>query len=61
VNRELGLELPVEQVASTLGGLVLAEYGGFPRVGTKMMLAGGVEAEVMETSARRVLLVRLRR
>lgn len=61
VNRELDLELPVEQVASTLGGLVLAAYGGFPRVGTKLVLEGGVEAEVMETSARRVLLVRLRR
>jgi len=60
VNRELGLELPVEQIATTLGGLVLAEYGGFPRVGTKIKLEGGVEAEVMETSARRVLLVRLR-
>lgn len=61
INRELDLELPVEQVASTLGGLVLAEYGGFPRVGTKIDLPGGVVAEIMETSARRVLLVRLRR
>jgi putative hemolysin len=60
INRELDLELPVEQVASTLGGLVLAEYGGFPRVGTKLALPSNVDAEVMETSARRVLLVRLR-
>lgn len=60
VNRDLGLELPIDATSSTLGGLVLATFGGFPAAGDKLVLPGGIEAEVKETSARRVLVVRLR-
>lgn len=59
INRDLGLELPINATTSTIGGLVLATYGGFPAVGDTVVLPGGIDAEVTETSARRVLLVRL--
>lgn len=59
INRDLGLELPINATSSTLGGLVLATCGGFPAVGDTIALPGGIDAEVKETSARRVLLVRL--
>lgn len=59
LNRDLGLELPINATSSTLGGLVLATRGGFPAVGDTVVLPGGVDAEVKEVSARRVLLVRL--
>ena len=59
VNRELGLELPISPTASTLGGLFLALHGQFPSVGASVVLPGGVDAEVTETSARRILVVRL--
>lgn len=60
VNRDLGLELPISSTSSTLGGLVLSAHGGFPSVGDKVVLPGGIDVEVKETSARRVLVVRLR-
>jgi putative hemolysin len=60
LNRDLGLELPIAATSSTLGGLVLAAWGRFPAAGDKVALPGGIDAEVEETSARRVLLVRLR-
>lgn len=60
VNRDLGLKLPINSTSSTLGGLVLSTYGGFPSVGDTVVLPGGIEVEVNETSARRVLVVRLR-
>ncbi|WP_394826120.1 hemolysin family protein [Pendulispora albinea] len=59
INRELGLEFPIEASASTLGGLVLSAYGGFPARGARVTLPGGVQAEVVEASPRRVLLVRM--
>ena len=59
VNRELELELPIEPTASTLGGLVVATYGGFPSTGVRLALSEGIEAEVTETSARRVMSVRI--
>ncbi|MFO0671905.1 MAG: hemolysin family protein [Polyangiaceae bacterium] len=59
VNRELGLDLPINHTASTLAGLILAAHGGFPPGGTRLELAEGVHAEVLETSARRVVRVRL--
>lgn len=60
INRELGLELPIEAEASTLGGLVLAVHGSFPDRGTRVTLPGGVGAEVVETDKRRIRLVKLR-
>jgi CBS domain containing-hemolysin-like protein len=60
INRELGLEFPIDSTSSTLGGLVLATHGYFPSVGVRLVLPGGIDAEVMETSARRILVVRLR-
>jgi magnesium and cobalt transporter len=59
INRELGFRLPIEQDASTLGGLVIAAHGRFPRRGARVALGGEIHAEVMETEARRVVLVRL--
>lgn len=59
VNRELDLDLPIDANASTLGGLVLAICGRFPERGHSLTLPGGVAAQVVETSPRRVLLVRL--
>ncbi|MBX3262500.1 MAG: HlyC/CorC family transporter [Labilithrix sp.] len=60
INRDLGLELPIEPSASTLGGLVLAVHGSFPEPGARVVLPGDVGAEVLEVSGRRVALVRLR-
>lgn len=57
INRELGLELPIAPSASTLAGLVLARFGRFPSVGDKVVLPGGVDAEVKKTTGRRVLLL----
>ncbi|HSO36719.1 MAG TPA: hemolysin family protein [Labilithrix sp.] len=59
INRELGLELPISPTASTLGGLILALHGQFPSVGASVVLPGGIDAKVTETSARRILVVRL--
>jgi putative hemolysin len=59
VNRELGLGLPIDATASTIGGLVLATNGSFPLVGTRLTLPGGIEAEVVETSDHRVRSVRI--
>jgi len=59
INRELGVEFPIEASASTLGGLILSAYGGFPTRGTHVTLPGGIQAEIVEASAHRVLLVRL--
>lgn len=59
VNRELGLELPIEPTATTLGGLVVAAHGSFPPAGARVVLPDGTHAEVLETSARRVLRVML--
>jgi putative hemolysin len=61
VNRELGLVLPVEATATTIGGVILAAHGSFPPRGARVTLPGGIDAEVLECSARRVLLVRIHR
>jgi putative hemolysin len=59
INRELGLELPITPTSSTLGGLFLALHGKFPSVGARVVLPGGINAEVKETSARRIHVIRL--
>jgi putative hemolysin len=59
VNRELGLDLPIDATSSTLGGLVVASCGGFPATGTRLVLPGGIEAEVVLAASQRVVSVRL--
>jgi putative hemolysin len=60
VNRDLDLELPITSDASTMAGCVLAAFGGFPPLGTRITLRGGVDAEVLEIARRRIVRVRLR-
>jgi putative hemolysin len=60
-NHALGCELPVSPHWSTVGGLVVARLGAIPKVGAATTVEGGVTLEVVETSARRVLRVRVRR
>jgi putative hemolysin len=60
LNRELEVELPTGDWA-TIAGLVLALSGNMPRVGEHVRTPEGVEIEVLDASARRVRLVRVRR
>jgi putative hemolysin len=59
VNRALGTELPVSE-ADTVGGLCVAQRGWIPRAGERFEFAGGVGIEVLESTARRVISVRVR-
>lgn len=59
INRELGLELP-EGDYSTVAGLVLSVAGVLPAAGWSGDVADGVQAEVLEVTARRIKRVRLR-
>jgi putative hemolysin len=61
INRELELDLPIEPEASTIGGFMVARHGRFPEIGTEVQIAPGVRAQVSVASARRVLMVRVRR
>lgn len=61
VNRALELELPTSPRWSTLGGLVLAKLGAMPGVGASITLDDGTVIEVVETGARRIQRVRIRR
>jgi putative hemolysin len=58
-NRLLELELPVSPRWSTVGGLLLAHGGAIPAVGDAVTLEDGTRLEVVETSARRILQVRI--
>jgi putative hemolysin len=60
INRRLELDLPISVRWSTIGGLVLAQSGVVPAVGTRVALADGTVFEVIEASARRVHRVRVR-
>ena len=60
LNRELGLDLPIEPGWSTLAGLVLHVTGTIPAVGTRLELSGGVLAEVVDATSQRVRRLRLR-
>ena len=61
VNRELEIELPGEEEVNTIAGLCLVlNDGHLPMKGERLDAGGGVEVEVLETSARRVRSVRLR-
>jgi putative hemolysin len=59
INRKLGFDLPVQKHATTIGGLLLSVNGALPTPGSKLVLPGGVTADVKDVSARRVLSVRL--
>jgi putative hemolysin len=59
VNRLLALDLPLSPRWSTVGGLVLAHGGAIPKVGDTVTLEDGTRLEVVETSARRLLQVRI--
>jgi putative hemolysin len=60
LNRELGIDLPVEPGWSTLAGLVLHLAGTIPQAGARLVLPGGIEAEVVEATARCIGRLRLR-
>jgi len=59
VNRELGIELPIEGDFSTVAGLCLFLADGVPQVGARLALPGGTVLEIVDASARRVRQVRL--
>ncbi len=61
VWHELRVELPEVGEGRTLSGLLVSTAGDrVPSVGERFALGAGVEAEVVESSARRVRVVRLR-
>jgi putative hemolysin len=60
VNRALGIELPESDAWTTLAGLCNALTGRIPTKGDRMVTSDGTEIEVVEATARRVRLVRLR-
>jgi CBS domain containing-hemolysin-like protein len=59
VSRLLGEDLPEDSLASTVAGLVTEVVGRVPAIGEKTMLSARVEAEVLESSPRRVEKIRL--
>lgn len=62
VNRELELELPEDPAWSTIAGLVLHRCGRIPASGESILEPeSGVRIEIVESSPRRVVKVRLRR
>lgn len=60
VNEALGLDLPEAADFETLGGFVLARLGRFPQQGERFS-HGSAEFEIVESSDRRVLKVRVRK
>jgi len=60
VNRELGLNLPEKERYSTIAGLAIVHAGWIPPVGAKLRTDDGTEIEVVDSSPRRVRLLRLR-
>lgn len=59
LNWELDLELPEGDDWSTVGGLAVSRLGRIPAAGERIPLEDGVELEIMESTARRVQLVRV--
>ena len=59
LNRQLGLELPVDG-PRTLNGLILEQLQDIPEVGVAVRV-GGVPMEVVQTQDRKVKMVRLHR
>jgi putative hemolysin len=58
-NRRLQLSLPTSKRWSTIGGLFLARTGTIPSAGDRVTLEDGTSLEVVETTARRLLRVRI--
>ena len=61
VNRAIEFDLPESERYSTLAGLCILAAGHIPSEGEVVALPGGATLEVVEASARRVKLVRVRR
>lgn len=59
INWELDLELPEGDDWTTIGGLAVTRLGRIPAAGERIPLEDGVELEVMESTSRRVQLVRV--
>ena len=59
--RTLGVEIDDDERGASVGAAVLARLGRLPRLGDKVVLGGGFEAEVALVSRRRVQRVRVRR
>ncbi len=59
VNRLLDLDLPQSPRWSTLGGLVLHEFGAMPPAGASVSLSDGTSLEVVEVSSRRIQRLRI--
>ena len=60
VNRALAAKLSEEPGVNTLGGLCATLAGRIPEVGTQLVVEGVATLEVVEASARRVRMVRIR-
>ena len=60
LNRELGLQLPEQGDWSTIAGLCLALAGRIPAPGERLSTRDGHVLEILDASARRVRLVRIR-
>jgi putative hemolysin len=60
INRELGTDLPLDPSWTTLAGLILHHTGSLPATGTRVSLEGGVEAEILDATNRRIGRVRIR-
>ncbi len=60
VNRVLGLSLPERDDYSTVAGMCVVHAGWIPPVGAKLRVEDGTELEIVDSSPRRVRLVRLR-
>ncbi len=61
VNRAIDFDLPEGDNYSTLAGLCIVLAGHIPQVGDRVAVPGGAELEVVDASARRVKMVRVRR
>ena len=61
INRELNLDLAEGDTWSTVGGLCIALAGRIPETGHTLAAADGTTFEILDASARRVRVVRLRR
>jgi magnesium and cobalt exporter, CNNM family len=60
INRELELELPDDGDWTTIAGLALALAGRVPQIGDVLVTDDGVTLEIVDATARRVRLVRVR-
>jgi putative hemolysin len=59
INREIGTDLPLDPAWTTIAGLLLHRTGSLPATGARVPLDGGVTAEVLDATNRRIGRVRL--